>query len=317
MTAFERYLDEPDLERPLLTKDQEIELSDKIRLGDDEAKETLVLSNLRFVLHIAKRYVNGTTFDIGDLVCVGNIGLIRAAELFKPEFGARFSVYSAFWVKQSMMRHLDDHGRTIRIPCYLGQQQRRLSKLTDLFRGEFGRDPTAEELSEVAGLPGAEVARTFRETEGAGVISLSAPVGTGDDACELKDLIPDRDIQLPDTLAGASNDRAEIEAAVKLLPDRLRKIASERFGFFGCQARTLEEIGLELKLTKERVRQLEAMALPGVAKTLCRRGFDIPYDLIDRLAPPHARKVNGAKNKRKPTQAAQELGEPGSTGSPD
>jgi RNA polymerase primary sigma factor len=241
---------------PLLTAAEEVALAKRIERGDNQATQTMVNSNLRLVVSIAKRYRNqGVPFL--DLIQEGSFGLMRAAEKFDWRRGYKFSTYATWWVRQAVQRAVQNQAATIRLPVHIGERRYKLSSAAHKLTAEHGREPTRGELAEATGLPLRHVAEAL---DAVGVpVSLNQSLGAeGED--ELGAILADRTAADPSDMV---EERLRDEQARRLLdalPERERRILELRFGFNG-NSRTLEEIGKEIGLTRERVRQLERQAL--------------------------------------------------------
>ncbi len=236
------------------------EWGEKIIKGEREisqAKKELVRANLRLVVSIAKRYANrGMHFF--DLIQEGNIGLIKAVDKFEYKKGYKFSTYATWWIRQAITRAISDQARTIRVPVHMIEQVNKVIRETRLFVQEFGRDPSNEEIAERLGWPLAKVKavkNVAREP-----ISLEIPVGSEEDS-ELGDFIEDRDIQSPMDSAASSILAEQLRQVLQTLPAREQKVIRMRFGLDDGYAQTLEEVGYQFKVTRERIRQIEAKAL--------------------------------------------------------
>jgi len=244
----------------LLTAAEEVMLAKRIERGDPTAKRHMIESNLRLVVSIAKGY-RGLGVPFLDLIQEGTLGLNRAVEKFDWRRGYKFSTYATWWIRQSVQRAVANHARTIRVPVHVVERQQKLSRAARRLEVELGREPTKEELAEATGLPIQHVDEALSAASAS--VSLNQTVGA-DDEGELGDLFADREAPDPFDEAEESLRRQNIRKALDALPERERRILELRFGFEG-EPWTLEAIGHELDLTRERVRQLEGQALSRLA----------------------------------------------------
>ncbi len=240
---------------PLLTAAEEVELAKKIERGDREAKERMINSNLRLVVHVARRYM-GQGVALGDLIQDGVIGLNRAVEKFDWRRGFKFSTYATWWIRQACQRAIANQSKTIRIPVHVDERRRKLARERQRFEAVHGREPTLEELADAAGLDLLHAQEALEAVEAN--VSLNRPVGDDGDG-ELADLLADRESVDPIEEADTSLRDHGVRRALHMLPERERRVIELRFGFDG-ESRSLEAIGKELGITRERVRQLEASA---------------------------------------------------------
>ena len=245
---------------PLLKPEEEIELGEKIQSksrGSTGARHRMIRSNLRLVISIAKRYTNmGLT--LSDLVEEGNIGLMRAVEKFNPKRGYRFSTYASWWIKQAIMRALSNQGKTIRIPVYVYDMISRWRKVRDGLTQKLNRIPTRKEISKIMEVPVEKIKEIENIAGRPG--SLNAPVSL-DSSVELIDLIEDDATHSPEKELGEVLREERIHKILQALDDRERKIVVLRFGLEGEEAHTLEEVAKKFGITRERIRQLEVIAL--------------------------------------------------------
>jgi RNA polymerase primary sigma factor len=245
---------------PLLTKEEEIELAQRIERGDLEAKDRLINSNLRLVVANAKRYQN-LGLSLLDLIQEGILGLIRAAEKFDWRKGFKFSTYATFWIRQALQRALDAHARTIRIPVSVAQLERKVAAAQRRFEAEMGRPPTDDELAATAEVDVAEIER-LRQAARA-VTSLDKPVGEDQEAT-LGALLPSNGEPVEEEVAVSLREGA-VRRALEQLPDRERRLVELRYGFGDRDPTSAEKVATELQISPSRVRQLEAAALERLA----------------------------------------------------
>lgn len=242
----------------LLTWDEEIDLAKEILLGNQLAREKMINSNLRLVVSVAKRYTDGSGMSLLDLIQEGNIGLLKAVEKFDYSKGYKFSTYAMWWIRQSITRAIADQSTTIRIPVHMREHMNRMRRGAREYLSEHGRDPKIEELAEYMQLPLEKIEESIKYF--GDTLSLDTPIGDNEDSF-LGDFIADDSSKEQYATAEYGILKREIEEILSTLTPREQNIIKQRFGFIDGRIRTLEEIGQEFKLTRERIRQIEARAI--------------------------------------------------------
>lgn len=265
-TGFQLYLRE--IARfPLLTPEEEVKLAAKIKRGNANARAQMVRSNLRLVVKIARDY-QGLGLPLLDLISEGNIGLMKAVERFDPNKGGKLSTYAAWWIKQSIKRALANQSKTIRLPVHMVDKISKMRRVAMVLSEELGREPTDEELAEEIGIDRAKLSHL--KSAALRPASLDAPI-SDDDTTEFGEIIGDEKAQTPLELLSHKNMHMQLDDLLEVLDERERKIIDARFGLAGQKPKTLEEVGQEFGVTRERIRQLQNIALKKLRRALQKK----------------------------------------------
>ncbi len=265
-TGFQLYLREI-AKFSLITPAEEIKLARRIKRGDAEARAIMVRANLRLVVKIARDY-QGLGLPLLDLISEGNIGLMKAVERFDPKKGGKLSTYAAWWIKQSIKRALANQSKTIRLPVHLVDKISKIRRVAIQMSEELGREPTDDELAEEIGMVAAKVSQL--KTAAIRPASLDAPIGD-DDSTEFGEIVGDAEAMDPFEMLRDKDLRDEVGDLLDVLDDRERKIINSRFGLDGQKPKTLEEVGEKFGVTRERIRQLQNIALHKMRKALSKK----------------------------------------------
>jgi RNA polymerase primary sigma factor len=265
-TAMKIYLGEIGRVQ-LLTPQQEIELAGKIKNGDRKARAVMISSNLRLVVTIAQDYAN-CGLPLLDVVSEGNIGLMKAVDRFDPSKGAKLSTYAAWWIRQSIKRALSNQSKTIRLPVHLGDKISKMRRVALQMSEELGREPTNDELGEEIGIASGKVSQL--KTTSIRPASLDAPI-SDDNLTEFGESVGDEEARTPFELLRDKDLHNEVGGLLEVLNDREKKIITQRFGFNGGKRKTLEEVGEKLGVTRERIRQLQNIALSKLRRALSQK----------------------------------------------
>ncbi len=252
---------------PLLTPQQEIELAARIKKGDYEARSLMIKSNLRLVVSIAQDYAN-LGLPLPDVISEGNVGLMTAVDRFDPAKGAKLSTYASWWIKQAIKRALSNQAKTIRLPVHLGDKILKMRRVALQMSEELGREPTHDELAEEIGIASEKISRL--KTVSIRPASLDAPV-SDDELTEFGESVADEEAGTPFEFLRDKDLQNEVGGLLDKLDDREKKIISERFGFEGGKRKTLQEIGRRLGVSRERIRQLENIALTKLRRALSQK----------------------------------------------
>ena len=251
----------------LLSPQQEIELARKIKKGDAAARERMINANLRLVVTIARDYMN-LGLPLLDLISEGNVGLTKAVERFDPAKGAKLSTYAMWWIKQGIKRALANQSKTIRLPVHLVDKVAKVRRVSLQMSDDLGREPTEDELGEELGIAEEKVARL--RSLGIRPASLDAPIAA-DDSTEFSESVGDENARTPFEWLRDENLRGEVAGLIALLDSREKKIISQRFGLDGGKPKTLEDVGKNFGVTRERIRQLQNIAFAKLRRALNKR----------------------------------------------
>jgi RNA polymerase primary sigma factor len=258
----------------LLTPAEEIELAARIKKGDREARAKMIRANLRLVVKIAHDY-NNLGLPLLDLISEGNIGLMKAVERFDPAKGGKLSTYAAWWIKQSIKRALANQSKTIRLPVHLVDKISKMRRVALQMSEELGREPTDDELAEEVGMASAKVSQL--KTVSIRPASLDAPI-SDDDTTEFGEIVGDEEALTPFEHLRDQNLREEVSELISVLDEREKKIIFSRFGLDGGKPKTLEEVGKKFGVTRERIRQLQNIALMKLRRALQKK--EKPSDFV-------------------------------------
>ncbi len=256
----------------LLTREQEVELAAKIQNGDKKARSLMIRANLRLVVKIAQDYSN-YGLPLSDLISEGNIGLMKAVERFDPEKGGKLSTYAAWWIKQSIKRALANQSKTIRLPVHMVDKIARMRRISNMLAEALGREPTNSELAEELGIQRSKLAMLKQASQRPA--SLDAPIGD-DDSSDYSEIIGDESALDPALALQNKNMHNQLDGLLEQLDERETRIIGARFGLDGQKPLTLEEIGVEFGVTRERIRQLQNVALTKMRKSLRKKDQPLP-----------------------------------------
>jgi RNA polymerase primary sigma factor len=251
----------------LLTPQQEIELADRIKSGDESARAHMIKANLRLVVKIAQDYAN-YGLPLLDLISEGNIGLMKAVERFDPNKGGKLSTYAAWWIKQSIKRALANQSKTIRLPVHMVDKISKMRRVAMAMSEELGREPTDDELSEEIGIDRSKLSQL--KAASLRPASLDAPI-SDEDSTEFGEIVGDEAALTPFELLSHKNMHMQLDGLLDVLDVRERKIIDARFGLNGNKPKTLEEVGQEFGVTRERIRQLQNIALKKLRRALQKK----------------------------------------------
>lgn len=257
---------------PLITVEEEIALAERIKNGDAEARAHMIRANLRLVVKIAQDYSN-YGLPVMDLISEGNIGLMKAVERFDPTKGGKLSTYAAWWIKQSIKRALANQSKTIRLPVHMVDKIAKMRRISTMLAEALGREPTDEELADEIGLPRRKLAMLRQASQRP--TSLDAPINDGE-STEFGEIIGDDRADNPLDVLADKNLHGELDHLLSVLDQRERRIIDERFGLNGRKPMTLEEVGREFGVTRERIRQLQNSALTKMRRALRKKDKPMP-----------------------------------------
>jgi len=258
---------------PLLTREEEIKLAQRIRHGDPEARDQMIRANLRLVVKIAYDY-SGCGLPVAELIAEGNTGLMKAVERFDPDFGAKFSTYAAWWIKQSMRRALSNQSRTVRLPVHVVEKIRKLRDAGLEIEERTGRRPNVHELAEATGFSGEQLRLLL--ASGKATVSLDAPAIEGELGLPMHERLDDSEAASPLESLSESSMLTQIGSLLDVLDERERHIIELRFGLQGEAPQTLEQVGELYGVTRERIRQLQKVAVGKMRRKLRQRETPLP-----------------------------------------
>ncbi len=260
----------------LLTAEEEVQLADRIKAGDESARTHMIKANLRLVVKIAQDYSN-YGLPLSDLISEGNIGLMKAVERFDPEKGGKLSTYAAWWIKQSIKRALANQSKTIRLPVHMVDKVAKMRRIADMLAEDIGREPTDDELIEELGIPRSKLSLLKQVSQRP--TSLNAPVNEGE-GTDFGEIIGDEKAINPLDALEDKNMQGELSSLLKTLDKREHRIIGARFGLNGKTPMTLEEVGQEFGVTRERIRQLQNVALSKMRKALRKKDRPNPRGIV-------------------------------------
>jgi len=264
----------------LLTPKEEVKLAARIKKGDAKARAHMIKANLRLVVKIAQDY-SGYGLPLADLISEGNIGLMKAVERFDPEKGGKLSTYGAWWIKQSIKRALANQSKTIRLPVHMVDKIAKMRRISNMMAESIGREPTDDELAEELGIPRRKLAMLKSASQRP--TSLDAPVNDGEKT-DYGDIIGDEKALNPLDALSDKNLHVQLDTLLDVLDEREHRIIDARFGLNGKKPMTLEDVGREFGVTRERIRQLQNVALDKMRRALRKKEKPLPQPLNDGLA---------------------------------